>query len=143
MGASSATVLVTLHESSSVPMTMPEQLLDGRPSGTTKLARVAFALLVLAGLGAEPLSAQPASPSDPSPTLQARSAQFEASIVELAGRLANEPRLRGLSPQKRQERVEFVVGNMIFVAAHELGHAVISELDLPVLAREEDTADVY
>jgi Zn-dependent peptidase ImmA (M78 family) len=32
---------------------------------------------------------------------------------------------------------------MIFVTAHELGHAVISELDLPVLAREEDTADVY
>ena len=63
--------------------------------------------------------------------------------MDLARTLANEPRLRGLSAQKRQERVEFVVGNMIFVAAHELGHAVISELDLPVLGREEDTADVF
>jgi hypothetical protein len=124
---------------------MPRQLFD-LLSGTTKRSGAGFALLVLVALGTGPLFAQPASPSatvQASPTLQARSAEFEASIVALAGRLANEPRLRGLSPQKRQERVEFVVGNMIFVAAHELGHAVVSELDLPVLAREEDTADVY
>ena len=61
----------------------------------------------------------------------------------LAGRLANDPRLRGLSAQKRQERVAFVVGNLLFVLGHELGHAVIAEFDLPVLGREEDTADVY
>jgi len=98
-------------------------------------------------LSTGPLLAQPASPVAPtveaSPELQARSAEFEASLMDLARRLANEPRLRGLSAQKRQERVEFVVGNLLFVLAHELGHAVISELDLPVLGREEDTADVY
>jgi hypothetical protein len=32
---------------------------------------------------------------------------------------------------------------MIFVAIHELGHAVISEMDLPVLGREEDAADDF
>jgi hypothetical protein len=32
---------------------------------------------------------------------------------------------------------------MLFVAAHEMGHAVISELDLPVLGREEDAADAF
>jgi Putative metallopeptidase len=128
-------------------MTMLQQVFDGLSGRAAKPARLGFALLVLAGLGMGPLFAQPASPASPpvqpSPALQARAAELDASIVELAGRLANEPRLRGLSPQKRQERVEFVVGNMIFVTAHELGHAVVSELDLPVLAREEDTADVY
>jgi len=75
--------------------------------------------------------------------LQARSAALQASLVDLAGRMANDPRMRGLSAQKRQERVAFVVGNLLFVLGHELGHAVIAEFDLPVLGREEDTADVY
>jgi len=112
-----------------------------------KPSRFGVALLVLLGLDVGPLFAQSAPLSVPtvqaSPELQARSSEFEASLADLARRLATEPRLRGLSPQKRQERVEFVVGNLLFVLAHELGHAVISELDLPVLGREEDTADVY
>jgi Putative metallopeptidase len=119
----------------------------GGVTALMKPYRFGVALLALLGLGGGPLFAQPASSSAPtvqvSPELQARSTEFEASLAELARRLANEPRLRGLSPEKRQERVEFVVGNLLFVLAHELGHAVISELDLPVLAREEDTADVY
>ena len=32
---------------------------------------------------------------------------------------------------------------MLFVVAHEMGHAVISELKLPVLGREEDAADTF
>jgi hypothetical protein len=39
--------------------------------------------------------------------------------------------------------VEFVVGNLLYVATHEMGHAVISEMDLPVLGREEDAADEF
>jgi hypothetical protein len=109
--------------------------------------RLGFALVVL-GLFAGPLAAQPAPPSAPAEQqaaadLQARSAALEASLVELARRLADDPRLRGLSAQKRQERVAFVAGNLLFVLGHELGHAVIAEFDLPVLGREEDTADVY
>ena len=104
-------------------------------------------LALVLGLLAGPLAAQPAPPSAPaeqaSANLQARSAALQASLVELSGRLANDPRMRGLSAQKRQERVAFVVGNLLFVLGHELGHAVIAEFDLPVLGREEDTADVY
>ena len=111
-----------------------------------KRSRPGSALVAL-GLLAGPLAAQPAPPSAPAgqaaADLQARSAALQASLVELAGRMANDPRMRGLSAQKRQERVAFVVGNLLFVLGHELGHAVISEFDLPVLGREEDTADVY
>jgi|RhiMetStandDraft_4_1073278.scaffolds.fasta_scaffold15237_3 hypothetical protein len=111
-----------------------------------KRSRLGSALVVL-GLLAGPLAAQPAPPSAPAgqaaADLQARSAALQASLVELAGRMANDPRMRGLSAQRRQERVAFVVGNLLFVLGHELGHAVISEFDLPVLGREEDTADVY
>jgi Putative metallopeptidase len=118
--------------------------LRGRATGFSRLGQV---LPVLAGLAAAPALAQTAAPAPPtvraSPELQARIAEFEARIVDLARALADEPRLRGLPPQRRQRQVEFVVGNIVFVATHELGHAVISELDLPVLGREEDTADVF
>ncbi len=35
----------------------------------------------------------------------------------------------------------FVEGNLYFLAYHELGHALVSEFDLPVVGREEDTVD--
>ena len=79
----------------------------------------------------------------PPPALQARIAEFERRIVELAGAKAGEPKMRRLSPQQRKARIEFVIGNIFFVAMHELGHAVVSELEVPVLGREEDTADVF
>ncbi len=40
-----------------------------------------------------------------------------------------------------QNRVSFVQANTIFVLFHELGHALIHEFELPVLAEEEDAAD--
>ena len=79
----------------------------------------------------------------PPQRLQARIAEFERRIVELAGAKAGEPKLRRLSPEERKARIEFVIGNIFFVAMHELGHAVVSELEVPVLGREEDTADVF
>ena len=48
-----------------------------------------------------------------------------------------------LSPRERSAGIEFLIGNMLFVVAHEMGHAVISELKLPVLGREEDAADTF
>jgi hypothetical protein len=99
------------------------------------------ALIVLAGVEPRPLLAQAATPE--SQTEQARSAEFHARIRELAGRLADAPLLKGLSAQEREKRVEFVGANMIFVLTHELGHAVISEMDLPVLGQEEDAADGF
>jgi hypothetical protein len=39
--------------------------------------------------------------------------------------------------------VGFVGGNILFVLTHELGHALIGEMDLYVLGREEDAADTF
>ncbi len=35
----------------------------------------------------------------------------------------------------------FVEGNLYFVIYHEMGHAIISEFDVPVIGREEDAVD--
>jgi Putative metallopeptidase len=108
-------------------------------SGTARL--LGCALLVLVGFGPRPLLAQAAPPD--AQAVQARSAEFHARIRALANALANAPLLKGLTAEERQRRVEFVAANMIFVLTHELGHAVISEMDLPVLGREEDAADDF
>jgi hypothetical protein len=68
---------------------------------------------------------------------------FQAGIDEAARELAKVPGLRRLTPQQRQARAEFVFGNMLFVTIHELAHALVSEMDLVVLGREEDAADAY
>lgn len=101
---------------------------------TPMLARLAWALLVLLGLGAAPLRAQG------HPTT---ADIFQARIDEAVQELAKETDLRRLTPQQRRARVEFVFGNVLFVTIHELGHALVSELDLLVLGREEDAADAY
>jgi Putative metallopeptidase len=43
----------------------------------------------------------------------------------------------------RQDLTEFVVGNMLFVGFHELGHALVGQLTLPVLGRAEAAADSF
>jgi hypothetical protein len=43
----------------------------------------------------------------------------------------------------RQDTAEFVVGNMLFVLLHEMAHAHVTEMGLPVLGREEDAADAF
>ena len=68
---------------------------------------------------------------------------LRARIEETARALANEPRLKRLRPERRKALVEFVVGNMLFVAAHEMGHGVLAELQLPNLGRDEDAADAF
>ena len=95
------------------------------------LACVVGGGLLLAG---EAASAQPA-PETPSP-LQSR-------VQELARSLRDSPRLKNLTEQQRIERVEFVIGNTLFVLLHEMGHLIIDEMKLPVLGRLEDTADTF
>jgi Putative metallopeptidase len=68
---------------------------------------------------------------------------FPKRIEELARALQNEPRLKNLSEQERIDRVEFVTGNTLFILLHEMGHVHISEMNLPVLGREEDEADTF
>lgn len=41
------------------------------------------------------------------------------------------------------DRALFVIGNTLFTVYHELGHALIELLDLPVIGREEDAVDGF
>jgi hypothetical protein len=84
-------------------------------------------------LGCQAASAQPAPSGTP----------FQARVEELARALQGDPHLKGLSEQQRIDRVEFVVGNTLFVLLHEMGHVLIAEMKLPVLGREEDAADTF
>ena len=81
------------------------------------------------------------------PTASAQSPEPQSRIVagidEAVKALDKSPRAKKLSPQAKKQLVEFVVGNTLFVMAHEMGHALISEMNMPVLGREEDAADSF
>lgn len=64
---------------------------------------------------------------------------------DTASRLGSRaPANEGRSPQSSgDEATEFVLGNIAFILFHELGHAMISEFELPVLGREEDAVDNF
>jgi len=90
----------------------------------------AFALPLLI-LCASPASAEPAAKS-----------MLEQRVIDITNMFQNDPRYnRGKTPQQIKDGVEFVTGNVLFVLAHETAHALISELGIPVLGREEDAAD--
>ena len=91
-------------------------------------------LLPLVSIGLAEASAQP-TPADFD--------RFRTRIDEALRVLDNHPQLKGIPPDRREQLVEFVFGNMLFVLLHELGHAHIGELDLPVLGKEEDAADSF
>lgn len=48
---------------------------------------------------------------------------------------------RQVTAEERREADLFVLGNTLFILYHELGHALIDLLGLPVLGHEEDAAD--
>jgi hypothetical protein len=79
---------------------------------------------------------QPAKP----PELSAFQTRVDAAALALR---ESDPRFKNLSPAAAQGLVEFVSGNMLFVLLHELGHAVITQMGLPVLGRMEDAADTF
>jgi putative metallopeptidase DUF4344 len=89
---------------------------------------LAFAAAIFGQHAASNVSAQPTIPPE----------------TELAAEFALlDPRVQALDPAHRLRLVSFVIGNTIFVLTHELGHAFISEFDLPVLGKEEDAADTF
>jgi MFS family permease len=55
---------------------------------------------------------------------------------------AQERLLRDVEPDQ-EELALFVLGNTLFTLHHELGHALVSELDLPIAGREEDAVDAF
>ena len=90
-------------------------------------------LLVLL-IGAAPLHAQNAPPEQ-----QRVRARMANAIHEMGG----DARMKKMSEQQQQDLVEFVAGNMLFVGFHEMGHALVGQLHLPVLGRGEDAADSF
>ncbi|TMJ04958.1 MAG: hypothetical protein E6G97_05560 [Alphaproteobacteria bacterium] len=96
---------------------------------------LALALLVLV---AEPAAFAQTDPIAPT----AKRAELEKGVAEVTRMFQNDPRYnRGKTPDQVKDGVEFVTGNVLFVLAHETGHALISVFEIPVLGREEDAAD--
>jgi hypothetical protein len=88
-------------------------------------------------------TASPSLGQSPLPWAESESAQFQARIDAAAHAVRDSPRLRHLSQQQAEAAVTFVAGNMLFVVLHEMGHAVVQEMKIAVLGREEDAADDF
>lgn len=100
-----------------------------------RLAATAISLAFLAVTSAMP--AQPAQ-------WQMHTAEDCEGRIDMAVQaIADDPRLKDMPPAFLREIAEFTTGNMLFVTLHEMGHALISDLGLPVLGREEDAADQF
>jgi hypothetical protein len=54
----------------------------------------------------------------------------------------HEPAIKA-SAQNPRDQADFVIGNMLFVGFHEMGHAVADQFHLPTLGRAEDAADSF
>jgi hypothetical protein len=100
--------------------------------------RAVVSLLWLAA-SVGPTVAQPGSPDIPR-----EPSRFQARIDAAAVALReSNPRFKGRSPEYVQGFAEFVSGNMLFVLLHEMAHAAITQMGLPVLGKVEDAADAY
>lgn len=58
-----------------------------------------------------------------------------------AGAQAQEGVVEDLTEDEVEELLTFVTGNILFTFYHELGHALVDMLEIPVLGREEDAVD--
>jgi hypothetical protein len=101
-----------------------------------------LAMFLIGGRAAAGQSVQSGSPSLRAGVEDAARG-FQTRIEDVARALQNEPRLKNLSQQQLIDRVEFVLGNTLFILLHEMGHVHFSEMKLPVLGREEDEADTF
>lgn len=99
-----------------------------------RCGRLARPLLCLLSLCSAPVLAQPAVhlPDE----IQAR---MDAAVRVLEG----DPRLKGAAHEEVQAIADFMAGNILQVVLHEMGHALIDDMYLYVLGREEDAADSY
>jgi hypothetical protein len=106
-----------------------------------RICQAALVLPLLA-LFAAPAAIAQSDQSTPAPPTPARSAELETRVMDIVKMFESDPRYnRGKSAEQIKDGVEFVTGNVLFVLAHETGHALISVFELPVLGREEDAAD--
>jgi Putative metallopeptidase len=108
-----------------------------RPFPFARLALAAGVLFCVPALA--PVLAQPAQPTvEPS-----AGDAYQARIEAAARAMETNARFKGLTQEQRIDRVEFVVGNTLFILLHEMGHVHIHENRLPILGREEDAADTF
>src|SRR6516162_5574380 len=77
------------------------------------------------------------------PPAVAQQGAFQGKLDAAVSALDRYPRFRGLSPEHRELIAEFMAGNTLFVALHELSHAVTSQMQLSALDRKEDAADAF
>jgi hypothetical protein len=101
-----------------------------------------LSLLLLAG-AAFAQADQAGAPSLSQTRAEQVAQTFQARIQAVAQSLKDKPNLRNLTDQQRIDRVEFVLGNTLFILLHELGHVHFSDMKIPVLGREEDEADTF
>lgn len=105
----------------------------------SRMFAAALALPFLVVFGAPAAVAQPA---DAAAVHAAKSAELEQRVMDIVQMFQNDPRYnKGKTPEQIKDGVEFVTGNVLFVLAHETGHALISVFQIPVIGREEDAAD--
>jgi hypothetical protein len=99
------------------------------------LLHLGWAALALLALGSGPLSANTAPPAKQ--TFEERVAETESALID------HELSFHRFAPDKRKRLIEFVIGNMLFVSTHEIGHGVLAEFELPNPAHDEDAADNF
>ena len=75
--------------------------------------------------------------------MEPSSANKPSSSILHKRKLGSGPPFKNVPPKDRQELAEFVTGNLLFVILHELAHAAVTEMGLPVLGRPEDAADFF
>jgi DNA-binding XRE family transcriptional regulator len=120
---------------------MPAPPTPSRDHGTDRFRRVCALLFVIL-LGAAPALSQ-TPPGQTPAQAPAQAPAIGTKMDDGVRELSSDPRMRSMSQRQQRDLIEFVTGNMLFVGFHELGHAVIHELGLPVLGREEDAADSF
>ena len=121
---------------SHIPRGAERIAVTGGPMKSWLLRRQHMSLLLsfILMLAAKPVFAQ-ANP----PEIQ----QYQARLDAAAQALGSNPRYKKTSLKFRQQIVEFVNGNILFAILHELGHAAVGEMQLPVLGKDEDAADSF
>src|SRR5262245_5697742 len=115
-----------------------------RACGRTARSSLHGALLVIIGLSgavsAQPFRTQAAPPGVPSPEVQQA---FQATIEEQTSLFAHDRNAGRLSQAAQQALVESVVGDVLFAATHQLGRALLAELNLPATGGAEQAADDF
>src|SRR4051794_5642037 len=109
--------------------------------GTSQMAyRISYRGYLAGAITAAAVFANvPAAQAQPTPP----QGRLASGIDEAVKALDGVPRFKKLSHDAKRQLVEFVLGNTLFVLAHEMGHGLINEMNMPVLGREEDAADSF